>query len=124
MDFGVDAGGCGVVDWSESRADCARDANKRRDRVMSEGKETVEGGVDGVALFARESAMLGEIHKAVVAALKPMAAGGPPAAARICLDNLTVANMCLQQLAYVLSHQDELRLAAVDAAVANLGKKP
>jgi len=89
---------------------------------MSE-EDAAEGGGGEVALFTRESAMLGEVHKAVVAALKPLAAGGPPAAARICLDNLTVASMCLQQLAYILSHQDELRSAAVDAAVAKFGKK-
>jgi hypothetical protein len=123
LDFGVDVGGGGVVGWCASREDCVRDANQRRAWGMSE-EDAVEVGGGEVALFARESAMLGEVHKAVVAALKPLAAGGPPAAARICLDNLTVANMCLQQLAYVLSHQDELRSAAVDAAVAKFGKKP
>lgn len=123
MDLGVDVGGGGVVGWSASREDCVRDANQRRAWGMSE-EDAVEGGGGEAALFARESAMLGEIHRTVVEALKPLAAGGPPAAARICLDNLTVANMCLQQLAYVLSHQDELRSAAVDAAVAKFGKKP
>ena len=74
--------------------------------------------------FAAESEKLSEVHEAVVASLKELGAGAAPAAARICLDNLSIANMCLQQLAFVLANQSKLRNGAVDAAMKKFGGKP
>ena len=74
--------------------------------------------------FAGESEKLSEVHEAVVASLKELGAGAAPAAARICLDNLSIANMCLQQLAFVLANQAKLRNGAVDAAMKKFGGKP
>ena len=74
--------------------------------------------------FAAESEKLSEVHEAVVASLKELGAGAAPAAARICLDNLSIANMCLQQLSFVLANQVKLRNGAVDAAMKKFGGKP
>ncbi len=68
-------------------------------------------------LFQEESEKLSSIHKAVVDALQKAKLPVVPAAARIGLDNLTVANMCLQQLSFLLLHGDELRAQAADEAV-------
>lgn len=68
--------------------------------------------------FENEAVKLQEVHNAVVSRLEAAKLKSLPVAVRICLDNLAMANMCLQQLAYILANQDKFVENAVAKAAA------
>jgi hypothetical protein len=71
-------------------------------------------------MFEKEYTKLQEIHDAVVKRVSEKG-GQPPPVARICLDNLNVAGMCLSQLAGVYLFLEKQTEQAVAEELAKKG---